>query len=304
VLELDFAILHMLDHKRQGLAARKYFLDRLAPVFFSPRVEHLIDFGDLGLKGCNVLLPLGESNWQQLEADMRGYMWKKSEGILQEYAVTNMAADRRLKKTFEPSEAMFPLVFGDHFIKALAAVLVRHTLERRSVDKLVLVGNMAELLPLLDHLSDYRLPISVQNQQPGRGEITAQRLLYEKGLAISNSYISPENWTQGDLIILFQPGYKRMALAAPGAFYLELNDESQDLAPSLEHALARAGMDHRLPILAPILESIMYTKAGISQREVEKNDLNYELKSGTDLEALIDIGEQLGVWDPFRHSCG
>lgn len=304
MLELDFAIMNMLDHNRQGLAAKKYFLDRVAPIFFYPRVEHLIDFRELGLKGCNVLLPLGAGNWQQLEADMRGYMWKKSEGILQEYAVASMAADRRLKKTFAPSEAMFPLIFGDNFVKALAAVLVRHTLERRQVDKLVVVGNMLELLPLLEHLSGYKLPISVQNQHPVSSEITAQRLLYEKGLAISNSYISPENWSKGDLIILFQPGYKRMALASPGAFYLELTNESQSLAPSLENALIRAGMDNRLPILAPILESILFTKAGISQLCVEKDDLNYRFKSGADLEMLIEAGEQLGLWELFRQNCG
>ena len=303
--EFDFAILNMLDHNRQGLAFKKYFLDRLAPVFFSPRVEHLIHFGDLGLSGCNVFLPLGVGNWKQLESGMRDHMWKKSEEILQDFAVANMAADRRLKKAFGPGESVFPLVFGDNFIKALAAVLVRHIIERRQVDKLILVGNMPELLPLLDSLVVYGLPISIQNQNPVRDEAIAWRLLYEKGWAVSNSYISPENWNRGDLIILFQPGYKRLAMASPGSFFLELTDESRDLAPSLENALVRVGMDNSLPILAPILESILFTKAGILRCDAEKNYLNYkpEIKSGDDLAMLIEAGEQLGLWDPFRHGC-
>jgi len=302
VPEYDFAILNMLDRNRRGLTTRKYFLDRLAPVFFSPRVEHLIHLKDLGFRGCNVFFPLGPDNWKQMESDQRGFMWKKSESIMQDFAVGNMAADRRLKMSLQTGEAKFPLLFGDNFIKALAAVMVKHALERKTINKLIMVGKMAELFPLVDHLGGYGLPVSVQNQCPARDEAIAWRLLYDKGWAVSNSYISPENWMQGDLIILFQPGYKRLAMAAPGAFWLELNDEGHNLAPSLENELVRVGMDNHLSMLAPILESILYTKAGISGNNVEINGLEFvpEIKNGADLETLIEAGEQLGLWEPFR----
>ena len=300
--EFDFAILNMLDRNRQGLTAKKYFLDRLAPVLFSPRVEHLIHLEDLGFRGCNVFFPLGPGNWKQMESDQRDFMWKKSESIMHDFAVGSMAADRRLKMPLQTGEAKFPLLFGDNFIKALAAVMVRNALEKKAINKLIMVGEMAELLPLLDHLGGYGLPVSVQNQRPSRDEAIAWRLLYDKGWAVSNSYISPENWNRGDLIILFQSGYKRLAMAAPGTFWLELNDEGHNLAPSLENALVRVGMDDHLSMLAPILESILYTKAGISANDVEINGLEIapEIKNGTDLETLINAGEQLGLWEPFR----
>lgn len=303
--EFDFAILHMLGRNRRGLAAKKYFLDRLAPVFFSPRVEHLIHFGDLGFKGCNLFFPLGPDNWQQMESEQRGHMWKKSAGIMQDFAVTSLAADRRLKIALQPLETNIPLLFGDNFIKALAAVMIRHIMARKTVNRLILVGETAELIPLLDHVGGCGLPVSIQNQHPAGDEVIAWRLLYERGWAVSNSYINPDKWKRGDLIVLFQPGYKRLAMTSPGTFWLELTDEGRDLAPNLEHSLARAGMDGGLPILAPILESILFTKAGIYTDHVEFKDLNFMpvMKSGADLQVLIQAGEELGLWEPFRQGC-
>lgn len=301
MLELDFAFLNMMDRNRQGLASRKFFLDRLAPLFYSPRVEHLIHFGDLGVKGCNIFMPLGEGNWQQLEAENRSLMLGKSEGILQEYALQKMAADRRLKNVFADTEAMFPLVFGDNFIKALAAVLVRQVLEMRAVNKLVLVGDMLELMPLLENLGRYLLPISVQNMHPARYETTAYQLLYEKGLAITNSCLCPHSWEEGDLIVLFEAPYRRMALASPQAFYIELTDESRGLAPSLEMALNMVGLDNRLQTLAPILESCLSAKAGILETNAEKEDLDYKPNNGEDVETFIELGEDMGIWEPFRN---
>jgi len=300
VLELDFAFLNMMNNNRQGLAARKFFLDRLAPVFFSPRVERLIQFNELGVKGCNVFLPLGQANWNQLEDDKRAVMLARSEGILNDYALPKMAADRRIKKALEITEPMFPVIYGDNFIKILAAELVRQSMENRCIDKLVLVGNMIELIPLLEHLSRYPVPISVQTTHPVRYEYTAHKLLYEKGLAISNSYISPEAWKKGDLIVFFEAGYRRMAMASPRAFYIELSNESRGLAPGLENALTMAGMDGSLQTLAPILESCLYTKAGIPQPVAEKENLDFQQNCREEFEMLLETGEDMGMWETFR----
>lgn len=300
MLELDFAFLNMMNRNRQGLAARKFFLDRLAPVFFSPRVENLINFGDLGVKGCNVFLPLGQANWKQLEDDKRATILARSEGILQDYALPGMAADRRMKKSLGITAPAYPVIYGDSFIKALAAVLVRQSIESRSIDKIVVVGDMIELLPLLENLSRFPVPISVQNTHPTRHEVTAHKLLYEKGMAISNSYVNPESWQKGDLIVLFESGYRRMVLASPQAFYIELANESRGLAPSLEKALLMVGMDASLQTLAPILESCLYTKAGIQHQYVENEQLDFKPDHNEEFAKLIEAGEEMGVWEPFR----
>jgi len=301
MLELDFAFLNMMNEKRQGLAARKFFLDRLAPIFYSPRVNNLIQFRDLGIKGCNVFLPLGQANWKQLEENRRTTMLTRSEGILQEYELPRMAADRRLNKLLEITAPMFPALFGENFIKVLAAVLVRNTLERHAVNKLIVVGELPELIPLLEHLGRYLIPISVQNTHPARFEYAAYKLLYERGLAVSNSYICPDTWEKGDLILLFDAACKGLALAAPHTFYFELINESRGLAPGLENDLNRAGMDDHLQTLAPILESCLYTKAGIKQVSVEKVELDFQVKQRAELEKLIEAGDEMGLWEAFCH---
>lgn len=300
MLELDFAFLNMMSQDRQGLAARKFFLDRLAPIFYSPRVNNLIHFEDLGVKGCNVFLPLGQANWKQLEENRRTNMLFRSEGILQEYDLLRMAADRRMKKLLEITAPMFPVIFGDNFIKVLAAVLVRDTLQNHAVDKLIVVGDMPDLIPLLEHLARYLVPISVQNTQPARFEYTAYKLLYERGLAVSNSYICPESWEKGDLILLFDAACKRLALAARHTFYIELINESRGLAPGLENDLSRVGMDDHLQTLAPILESCLYTKAGIEQASVEKLELDLQVNQSMELEKWIKAGDEMGLWEVFR----
>ncbi len=288
MLDLDFAFFNMRDSNRQGLANRKSFLDRLAPVLFPPRVKQLIHFGRLGLKGCNVLLPIGEGNWTILNPDSRGRMMEKTEAILNNYELPRMGVDRRLKSLFLNQEHSLPVVFGDHFISALAAILVEKTIALQDIKKLVLVGDIPDLCPLLNSVSRYHIPISVQNYHPVRNEIMVHRLLYEKGLAVSNNYVNPHNWGRGDLIVSFEPGSRSLAIASPEVFGIRLDDDSSGLAPELEQVLALAGLNPKINTLAPILETCLLAQAGY---------LNH---NGEDIhQALIELGDGIGLWEPF-----
>ena len=299
MLDLDFAFFNMRDSNRQGLANRKTFLDRLAPLLFPPRVKRLINFGSLGLKGCNVMLPLGEGNWSILNQDNRGYMIEKTGAILNEYELTRMGVDRRLKGIFNDQKYGLQVIFGDHFISALAAVLVNRAVAVRDIKKLVLVGDFPDLGPLINNVSRYQIPISVQNYHPGRYEIMAYRLLYEEGLAVSNSYINPHNWSKGDLIVSVEPRSRSLAVASPKAFYIRLDDDCSGLAPELEQVLAGSGLNPTLNTLAPILESCLLDQAGKINHDGEDNYFDGEEKSGNLHNALIEAGSNLGLWDPF-----
>jgi hypothetical protein len=288
VLDLDFAFFNMRDRNRQGLANQKSFLDRLAPVLFPPRVKQLIHFGRLGLKGCNVLLPLGEGNWTILNPNSRGRMIEKTEAILNDYELPRMGVDRRLKSLFFPQEHSLHLVFGDHFISALAAILVENTIALQDIKKLILVGDIPDLFPLLNNVARYHIPISVQNYHPVKNEIMVHRLLYEKGLAVSNSYINPHNWERGDLIVSFEPGSRSLAIASPEVFGIRLDDDSSGLAPELEQVLVGAGLNPKINTLAPILETCLLAQAG------------YFNPNGEDIhQALIEAGDSIGLWEPF-----
>ena len=299
MLDLDFAFFDMRNSNRQGLANRKVFLDRLAPVLFSPRVERLIDFSRWGLKGCNVRLPLGEGNWSILHPDKRSWMMEKTESIMREYEISRISVDRRLRGLFMSQQHHLPLVYGDHFITALAAILMDRVLERQEVNKLILVGDIPDICSLINNISRYRIPISVQNYHPARYEIMIHRLLYEEGLAVSNSCINPYNWGRGDLVVSVEPDSRSLALASPEAFYIRLDDNSNGLAPELEEILGSAGMNGCLHTLAPILESCLLEQAGNIIHDGEDSYSDREEKANEIHHRLIEAGESTGLWEPF-----
>lgn len=299
MLDLDFAFFNMREDNRQGLANRNTILDRLVPFLFPPRVEHLINFARLGFKGCNVMLPLGEGNWNLMNQDNRGRIIEKTAAILNEYELSRMGVDRRLKGIFSAQEHRLPINFGDKFISVLAAVLIEKAISRHDIQKLVLVGNVPYLESLLRNLSAYKIPLSIQNYQPVRYEIMVYRLLYEEGVAVSNSCLNPQNWRRGDLIIYFDTGLSSMTLASPQAFYLRLDDDQSGLAPELEKVLAGAGLNPQLHTLAPILETCLLAKAGKINSDGEEK--HSEMSNGTPKihQEMVAAGHDLGLWEPF-----
>jgi hypothetical protein len=299
VLDFDFAFFNMREDNRKGLATRKSFLDRLAPFLFPPRVEHLIDFGRMGLKGCNVMLPLGEGNWSILNNDNRDRMLEKTGAILDEYEVPRMGVDRRLVGIFSEHEHSLPVVFGDRFISVLAAVLIEAMISRHDIKKLILTGNIPQMELLINHISRYKIPISVQNYQPSRYEIMTYRLLYEEGLAVSNSYLNPENWDKGDLIISVDPDCRSLALASPQAFYLRLDNDRSGMAPELEEVLQGSGLSPRLYTLAPILETCLLAQAGKTDHDGEEECFNRAGRRREFHGEMIEAGHSLGLWEPF-----
>ncbi len=299
MLDLDFAFFNMREDNRKGLANRKSFLDRLAPFLFPPRVERLINFGRMGLQGCNVMLPLGEGNWSILNNDNRDRMLEKTGEILNEYDVPRMGVDRRLMEIFAAHEHSLPVVFGDWFISILSAVLVEAMISRHDIQKLILVGAIPQLKPLLNNISRYNIPISMQNYYPGRYEILKYRLLYEEGLAVSNSYLNPQNWSKGDLILSVDLNCRSLALASPQAFYVRLDNERSGIAPELEEILKGSGLSPQLHTLAPILETCLLAQAGKIDHDGEEGCFNQADKGKEFYQEMIEVGHGLGLWEPF-----
>jgi hypothetical protein len=181
-----------------------------------------------------------------------------------------------------------PVVFGDHFISALAVVLIEKSLAFQDIKKIVLVGDVPDLYPLLINVARYHIPISVQNYHPVRNEILVHRLLYDKGLAVSNNYVNPRSWGKGDLVVSCEPGARSLAIASPEVFGIRLDDDSSGLAPELEQVLNKAGLNPKINTLAPILETCLLAEAG------------YSYPDGEDIhQALIEIGDTIGIWEPF-----
>lgn len=299
MLNLDFAFFTMMENKRQGLAGWKLFLDSLAPVFLSPRVEKLIELGDLGFRGCNILLPMGIGNWTLLDGAKRSRMIEKSTELLEQYALNTMAVDRRLKDVLASDMRNDSFVYGDNFIKLLAAVLLDKAVSTKEITKLIIAGDLPGMSTFIRQISHYNIPISIQNYHPLRYENMIYRLLYEEGLAVSTSYINPHNWEEGNLLLCFDAIYRKMALASPNLFYIELSDECSGLAPEIENCLKKYGFKQQLQVLAPIMESCLYTKAGIIDLSGEEKNLEKEQDKGKNYDKLIKAGQDMGLWIPF-----
>lgn len=296
MFELDFAFYNLKNADRRGIFCQKFILDRLAPVLFSPRVERLIDLRDLGARGCNIMLPLGPGNLRMLEPETQENIVNKSTAILEDFKLPAMAVDRRHKKQFSELFSNLPLVFGDNFIKALASVLVRETLSRRDIKKLVVVGDTDYFLDFISEISNLGIPVSLQSDHPSRQEILAYHLLYEKGHAVSTSYIKPQHWQRGDLVLMIDQDRQQLALTYPQAFYLRLGNDVCNLALELEQRLQQNGMDRALHNLAPILEISLLAKAGIWDHDAEQNKAKGE---GQCFLFLQELGYELGLWDLF-----
>ena len=54
MLDLDFAYFDLQTSDRKGLTGRKYFLDRLAPLLYAPRIARLIEVPQLGSAAISI----------------------------------------------------------------------------------------------------------------------------------------------------------------------------------------------------------------------------------------------------------
>lgn len=293
MFELDFAFLNMKNEDRSGLAFRKVFLDRLAPLFFGPRVKNLVNFGPLGFKGCSVWLPLGPGNWSSLDPNLRELILQQSQPILNDYKLPALAVDRSLKKQLLQLSTTFPLIFGDNFIKVLVLTLVRFYLNHRVFKRLVVVGEMPDMPDFMLILKQFDTPISIQNYFPARYEVMAYHMLYEKGIAISTSYVNPRGWERGDLVIIVDSVYKRYIPLANQTIFLNLTDESCGLAPGLEKCLEQRGLAPSLNVMAPVFESCLLNQAGFESAYGEG------IENARIWQTMEHAGEQAGLWDYF-----
>lgn len=153
MLDLDFAFFKLNNDEKRGLFYRKYFLNRLGPVFFSPRVEKLIQLNDLNFTGCQISMPLGRGNMELIEPEKQQTMLKRSTEIVQSYQLPNMAVDRRLKQQLLKLSIGFPLVFGDNFIKALAAAITARMLSKREIKRIIMVGEVEHYAEFIGGIS-------------------------------------------------------------------------------------------------------------------------------------------------------
>jgi hypothetical protein len=297
MLHLDFAFFNLLEGNRRGLIYQKALLERLAPVFFSPRIKNLIDLPELDARGCNILLPLGPGNLNLLSAEQQKKMFGRYQNLVDDMNVKHLAVDRKMKPLINRYDTETGAVYGDNFIKALASVLIKKTLSKKDIQKIIMVGEVEQIQDLIQETAELGVPVSIQNQDPTRHEIFAYKLIYNTGHAISTSYINPYNWSQGDLILLFDNSIKNLTIALPELFILNLTDDSSGLSPELEDKFKLNGINHKLSGLAPVVETCLLAKAGFELKDEEKENT---LGPQDPYYSIVEeTGNRIGLWDLF-----
>jgi hypothetical protein len=298
VLDLDFAFLHMLDFSRRGLAQRGYFLNRLAPLLYSPRLDNLIDLCVPGGQGGNLLLPLGMENWKILNQETRKALIAKIKVWAREYSLPVLAVDRQIKNFLSELKDNLFITYGDKFINLLTVVFLQALISEKAINKIVFVGETTGLASLLEYVSRWQIPIGIQNYQPIKYERLAHNLLYEKGIAISNSQLNPRDWDKGEIIVGFSGAYNQLSLLAPQSFYIALDNNRNRLAPDIENRLMAAGLNGNLSTLAPILENFLFYNNQVANNGIVL-DNNKEALTIEEYDFLIERGWQSGLWNAF-----
>ncbi len=296
MFQLDFAYFNLINVDKRGLLSRKFWLERLTPIFFKPRLEKLIDLPDFSAKGCNITVPLGLNNFDVLNESTKGYLINKSFNIINDYDIHYMAVDRNLKNYFpDPDDN---LIFGDNFIKALAHVIIGRTLNKHQIKRIIIVGETEYFPDFLEILANFELPISMQNSIPREYEIISHRILYESGCAVSNSYLAPENWNRGDIVLAFTSDLGGLSILAPELYSLEFTNTKVNIIPELASSLLDCGLELGINSLAPIFETSIWSKKGFLDTDGEK-EKSLELFDGQSFLKLQELGEKLGIWDLF-----
>ncbi len=298
--EPDFAFFNLRNRDRRGLICRKPIFDRLLPLFFSPRVEKLISIEGLNTQGLGITLPLGPGNLHSLDAKSQEKINRRSEEILRNHRLPAMAADRSHKEQLRLLFPSLPLLFGDNFIKALATVFVQKTLSRREIKKIIITGETEYFPEFVAEIASLGVPVSLQSLHPSRHEILAYHLLYEKGQAISSSYLQPEKWGKGELVLMFDPDGQQMAISSPRAFCLKISDQTRGFFAEVEQHLDSNGIDPALHNLAPLMEISLLAKAGYLSVFAERNGQNnIREEEGRKYLLVQELGKQAGLWEPF-----
>lgn len=293
--ELDFAFFNLMPNDKRGLVYRKYLLDRLAPFLFAPRVARMIDLPAMDARGYHVLLPLGAGNLNSMEPERRQQVLGRSIDVARDFNLPALAVDRRLKEQFPLQDVGLRLIFGDHFVKALAAAYIKRILNQHDVKRVIIATDNEDLVGFMDYLSRFGVPLSVQTYHPARYEPVAHQMMYEKGLAVSTSMFNPLSWERGDLVVVFDPQDRFMTLSPRSVFYLQLGNNSRNLAPALESSLSSYGVNACLHNLAPIMELCL----GPVAAELPPAEGSGETNHPQAFIALEKAAASLGLWELF-----
>ncbi|MGI6467597.1 MAG: hypothetical protein GXZ09_10820 [Syntrophomonadaceae bacterium] len=294
--EIEFAFFNLMPNDKRGLVYQKYILNRLAPFLFAPRVACLIDLPVIKARGYHVLLPLGEGNLDSMDPERQQQMLGKSIAVTRGFNLPALAVDRRLKPRFAVPQEDMKLVFGDHFIKALAAAYIKRTLSCHAVKRIIIATDHEDVAEFAEYAARFDVPLSIQSFHPAGYEALAYQMMYEHGRAVSTSLFNPRSWSKGDLVVIFDTQDRLVTISSRDVFALKLSNLSHNLSPLLENHLQNHGLEARLHNLAPIMELCLWMLAARANPRADASKAEDGLPVFLQLEKSATL---LGLWELF-----
>jgi hypothetical protein len=264
----QIGLLTIVYKQQRGFLFRPEVLNRVAPLFFGPRLSRAIQLKDAGLNGRVLHIPLGCENWENLRPQIREEFGQRVQSLCRKQGIESLGITRGLSLESLGSLALQSRS-GDKFITALALLKIEEVLGQTGGQRVILVSDQKLAFKLAVKVSErFKLPVFLQCANPSRHEATALRILHQEGLAISLGVLKPAKWKDDDIILLLDDSYADLVSSTATGRQLTLAESSHGHAPQLEESLQRQGVDPALRNLAPLMEAFLLDGTSANRQDL------------------------------------
>jgi len=270
----QIGLLTIAHRPREGPLFKPAVLNRVASLFFTPRISRTIRIKEVGLEVWELHIPLGNEGLYNLAPQLREKFGQKLEAMCRKLGIESLGLSRILRPGI-----ISPLAVegrrGDHFIISLALLRLVEMLEYKRARRVILVSDQEMAYTLAVRISErLKLPVFLQTANPRQHEAAALRMLQQHGLALSLALLKPAGWKDDDIVFILDEKYRdltndvtRTVPLTPLAV-VNLTNSSRGHAPKLEMMLKEQGLNPALYHLAPLMEAFLLDGMETGQRDI------------------------------------
>lgn len=262
------ALVNIIESERRAIRFGSGVLNRVAPLFFRPRLQTVIKMDRIGLGGFRVVIPLTSTGWSQVNDETRQKLFRQSLGVCSNNNLPLIAVNRGLSEDLDLNHKLHT---GDYLITTLALLKTELIAERMITRRVVIAGADLPFFQLARLMQErYQIPVTLQSMKPAELEAEASRMLYRDGIPLTIAPFNPQSWAQKDIIIFFHEYYAYWGELYGLGAKVNLCNNSTGHAPLLEEELKNSGINPTLENLAPLLEThILGSEEGVLSEMIE-----------------------------------
>lgn len=250
---------------QRGPLFKPAVLNRVASIFFGPRISGIIRMKEVELEVWELHIPLENESLYHLDPQHKEQCRQKLAALCRKLGIKSLGVSRVLRPGIMGSLAVEGRR-GDCFIIALALLRLEEMLEFVRARRVILVSDQELAYTLAVEISErLKLPVFLQTANPRQHEPTVLRMLQRYGLALSLALLNPAGWKDDDIVFILDEKYRDLIRQAgvgetvllPPLPPVDLTDSSRGHAPELEKRLKEQGLNPALHHLAPLMEAYL-----------------------------------------------